>query len=109
MVWAPICRWTSRLQFRAYESRVWTSNAERVLPVGGAPASTRGRGDRPSERRSVVEKLVVSAVARRKGGFWAFDEDVPPTPQFQNRPSPPRRTVRPSPLASQANPRRGPR
>jgi hypothetical protein len=42
----------------------------------------------------------VSNVDWRNGGFWAFDEDVPPGVKFQNIPTPPRTMVRPVPFTS---------
>ena len=82
------------------------SKIERVVPEGGR------RGRRPAGSGSPAdtsilgsfEKFVfgaaVSAVDCRNGGFWAFDEDVPPGVKFQNTPSPPRTSVRPVPLTS---------
>ena len=49
----------------------------------------------------------VSAVDCRNGGFWAFDDDVPPGVKFQNTPTPPRTMVRPVPksVVGEAEPR----
>ncbi len=56
-----------------------------------------------------VPRLVVVDCAWRNGGFCAFDEEVPPGVKFQNSPYPPRTTVRPLPVMSYANPKRGPK
>ena len=50
----------------------------------------------------------VSAVDCRNGGFWAFDDDVPPGVKFQKMPTPPRISVLPAPVASHDKPKRGP-
>ena len=77
-----------------------TSKAERVLPTGARAGSTAGSGGGPLESVSWVPKFVVSVAERRNGGFCAFEDDVPPGPQFQKTPKPPRTIVRPSPRAS---------
>src|SRR5882672_1386079 len=88
------------------------SKAERVLPPGRRDALTGGGAGRPcasSRLAGVPPELAMMSVFWRNGWFVALDDDVPPTPQFQNTPTPPRTVVRPSPLRSYAKPNRGPK
>ena len=76
------------------------------MPAPGRRGVDARRGRQPGgdEHLGSFEKFVfgaaVSAVDCRNGGFWAFDDDVPPGVKFQNTPTPPRTMVRPVPKTS---------
>src|SRR5262245_13275015 len=97
---APNWRWRLRLKLCAYPSRKFTSNDDRVEPVGTASGWTPGSGGRPCDRMMSVPNVVVAAVVWRNGWFCAFDDEVPPGVKFQKMPYPPRTTIRPLPLTS---------